>query len=229
MNNSQKRCTSVLDAVILAGGKSERLRGIIPPYHKPFLVINGRALIVSAVEEATNVGAERIIVVATGENALPIWQLVGHLPRVRVMLNAGGPGEAVHAGLELCVNDRVLVLMSDNVHGEDDVQRVCDEEYAIGVREYPVTEAQRFTRIVDGRWVERPTPYVDDGTPTTVWCGPLVIDRQCGLHALDGCEKIGPHLEALFPSHSDAPKRQLVSVKSFDVGIPDVVKQITWK
>jgi molybdopterin-guanine dinucleotide biosynthesis protein A len=218
----------MLDAVILAGGKSERLNGIVPPYHKPFLVINGKALIVAAVEHAQRAGAKRIVIVATGENALPVWQLVGHLPGVRVILDAQGPGRAVYAGLQMCTEERVLVLMSDNIHKADDIVNVCKQRYSIGTRTVPPEEAYRFTRYVDGKWIEgvihaqlRRSP--DD---TTIWCGPLVINRLCGLATLVDKEKIGPYLTELSPKFDVAVH---VPVTSFDVGIPSVVQSITWE
>lgn len=213
----------MLNAVVLAGGKSERLAGIVPPYHKPFLVINGRALVVAAVEDALDAGAYRVVVVATGENALPVSQLVGHIPQVRIILAAGGPGRALRAGLEMCQTQRVLVLMSDNVHGPGDVGRVCDTQFGIGVRDMSHTDARRFTRRVGGRWVEgdaasEPGHAVGG---VTVWCGPLVIDRDYGLLALTDSEKIGSQLGDL------APAFELIPVSTVDAGTPDVVRQLT--
>lgn len=214
-----------LDAVILAGGKSERLRGIVPPYHKPFIVIGGKSLLVHAVDEAISVGAEKIVVVATGENALPIFQLVGHHENVRVVLSNGGPGRALLTGLEMCDNQRVLVLMSDNVHKHDDVNRIASHKYAIGVQHATCAEAARFTRMEYGNWVEGPTfantTCTNDDPHTQIWCGPLVIQRQRGLNTLPGQEKIGPALGQL------APAFEYVLVETIDVGVPGVVHELT--
>jgi GTP:adenosylcobinamide-phosphate guanylyltransferase len=215
---------NALDAVILAGGRSERLNGIVPPFHKPFLVINGKSLLVSAVDSALTVGAERVVVVATGENAMPVFQLVGHYPQVRVVLAGGGPGRALLVGLEVCANQRVLVLMSDNVHDSGDVARVAAETYAIGVRYVNRREAQRFTRSIDGDWVEGVTDrdaHLPWDAAMTVWCGPLVIQRRRGLDLLAGQEKIGPVLGQLAPTFTYVP------VQTLDVGVPDVVTELT--
>lgn len=214
-----------LDAVVLAGGKSERLRGVVPPYHKPFLVIGGRALLVTAVEESLAVGARRVVIVATGENAMPVFQLVGHYSEVRVVLSNGGPGRALRTGLEMCTEGRVLVLMSDNVHGEDDVRRVCHHRYAVGVREVPLRDSLRFTRLDGSRWVENEGVAdpngLDPDRPTVVWCGPLVVSRDRALFHLRDREKIGPVLDEI------VPHAELVPVSTVDVGVPDVVKQLT--
>lgn len=207
-----------LDAVILAGGKSERLTGIVPPYHKPFLVVNGKSLLVTAVDEARDAGAEKIVVVATGENAMPVMQLVGHCPEVRVILANGGPGRALLTGLEMCYHQRVLVLMGDNVHGLHDVQRVTEHRYAIGCRRVTHhSESLRFTRLVENEWVEG----LEHPTSTLVWCGPLVIQRQRGLDLLPGHEKIGPILGKL------APVFEHVDVSTVDIGVPGVVTDMT--
>lgn len=215
-----------LDAVILAGGKSERLNGIVPPYHKPFLVINGKSLLVSAVDSAIEAGAEKVVVVATGENAMPVAQLIGHYSRVRIVLSSGGPGKALLIGLEMCTHQRVLVLMSDNVHGFNDVRRVVEAHYAIGYRHVSWREGERFTRREGGRWMEGPYTTSQHIQPdladsVMVWCGPLVIQRQRGLDFLPGQERIGPVLGRL------APTFEIVETASVDVGIPGVVSELT--
>jgi molybdopterin-guanine dinucleotide biosynthesis protein A len=211
--------SDALDAVILAGGKSERLAGVVPPHHKPFLVVNGESLLVAAIEHARAAGAQRIIVVCVGENALPVWQLIGHLTGVRVMLMNGGPAYALMRGLEMCTQSRVLVLMSDNVHVRSEVLHLCAHRYAVGVRYVPYQEALRFTRVENSRWIEQRTksPDIPDDEETCVWCGPLVIDRAAALRFFDDCpldEKIGPYLSDIAPLH------ELVLVSSRDIGIP---------
>ena len=214
-----------MDAVILAGGKSERLRGIVPPYHKPFIVVNGKSLLVTAVDSAVDAGAKRVVVVATGENALPVWQLIGHRSEVRVVLSDAGVAQAVYTGLELCTAPRVLVLMSDNVHGEDDVKRVVNAEgYGIGVRYIPCEDAYRFTRQYRGYWVEGPGQGMTEFNDSAcVWCGPLMINRNLGVRQLSrAAGPIGPWLDELVP---DAFTH--VTVSTQDIGVPDAVAEIT--
>lgn len=214
-----------LDAVVLAGGKSERLRGIVPAYYKPFIVVGGRSLLVAAVEDALAVGAERVVVVAAGENALLVFQLVGHHSEVRVVLADGGPARALLTGLEVCTNERVLVLMSDNVQKLHTLQEATASQYSIGVQNMTCADAARFTRIEFNRWVEGSTPdnhgCKSTDPHTRVWCGPLVISRKCALTVLPDEEKIGPLLAEL------APHATYVETRTVDAGTPDVVKQLT--
>lgn len=216
-----------MDAVILAGGKSERLRGIVPPYHKPFIVVNGKSLLVTAVDSAVDAGAKRVVIVATGENALPVWQLVGHRPEVRVVLSDAGVAQAVYAGLEICSSEKILVLMSDNIHGKDDVKNVVNAGgYGIGVRYLPCDEAYRFTRQHKGSWVEGAHAGMDEFNDSAcVWCGPLMINRNLGLeHLSRAAGPIGPWLDELVPW----PRTYThVIVSTQDIGVPDAVAEIT--
>jgi len=210
-----------LDAVILAGGKSERLRGIVPPYHKPFLVVNGRSLMIAAVEEAQQAGANRIVIVATGENAMPVWQLVREMPRVTVVLDDHGVGNALAVGLSVCREQRVLVLMSDNIFHKDDVPEVVAHPCAIGVQRMPARLAQRYTRLIDQTWVEggpSTEHYEDD---IYVWCGPLVVSRNRALAMLPGATSIGQHLNTICPGAT------LVTTGTRDIGTPEAAAAAT--
>lgn len=210
-----------MDAVILAGGKSERLRGIVPPYHKPFLVVNGRSLLVTAVEEAQDVGANRIVVVATGENAMPVWQLVRDMRRVSVVLDDHGVGNALAVGLNVCREQRVLVLMSDNVFGKNDVSEVTAHNTAIGVRKLPARLAQRYTRLVDQMWVEGGPSTEHYAADLLVWCGPLVVSRNHALAVLPGATSIGRHLGKICPNAT------LVATRTQDIGTPEAAAAVT--
>lgn len=206
--------------MILAGGKSERLKGIVPPYHKPFLVVNGKSLLVAAVEEAQRAQANRIVVVATGENAMPVWQLVREEPRVTVVLDDHGVGNALAVGLSVCREQRVLVLMSDNVFAKDDVPNVIGHPTAIGVRKIPARLAQRYTRLINCTWVEGgpSTEHLDD---LHVWCGPLVVSRNRALAILPGATSIGHHLGTICPG------AVLVHTGTRDIGTPEAATAVT--
>lgn len=219
-----------LDAVVLAGGRSERLAGIVPPHHKPFLVIGGESLVLAAIRHAHTQRAIRIVVVTCAEIALPLAGLVATLPpRIRgsvvITLSNTGVGPALAAGAALCESERLLVLMADNLTSSDDVALVCREEYAVGVRLMPTLDAYRFTRWVRGRWVEDGVTAADTDL-TQVWCGPLVLNRECVLRYGDANPggKIGPHLDRLAPSPQDLVR---VSVETTDVGTPDELRKLT--
>jgi molybdopterin-guanine dinucleotide biosynthesis protein A len=218
------------DAVILAGGESRRLAGIVPPHHKPFLVVEGESLLVRAVQQAHKVGVRRIVIVTCPEIALPVYQLLAatdldlQSDYIHFILRTGGPGFALRAGLELCRADRVLVLMADNVNRTTDISDMVSTcRYAVGVQKLRAVEALRYTRWIGNRWIEDKSVEVFT-KDTIVWCGPLIIDRIMGLQHLgmtDGA--IGPHLDYLAPDG----ELQHFEVKSYDIGTPEAIAQFT--
>ncbi|MFE5670782.1 NTP transferase domain-containing protein [Agromyces sp. NPDC056523] len=109
---------SWLDAVILAGGRAERLGGA----SKPDLVVGGRRLLETAIAAARSAGCERIVVVGP-----PQLQAHGCLV-VREEPPFGGPVAGLAAGLAaLAAPDHrgdVLVLASDLPHAEAAVARL---------------------------------------------------------------------------------------------------------
>lgn len=207
-----------MDAVILAGGKSERLNGIVAPFHKPFLVVNGDSLLVSAVRFALTI-TNRVIVVATGENAMPVWQLVRHFKDIRVTLSDEGVGDAIFRGLEMCYDDHVLVLMSDNIFKLNDSFKFRNAHgCAIGIRRQIPNDAQRYTRLIHDRWTEA---HNVAGPIDAIWCGPLIVSRSRGLRVLRGKTQIGAYLDEV------CPNAQLIECDTIDIGTPDAVQKVT--
>lgn len=219
-----------LDAVVLAGGRSDRLAGVVPPHHKPFIVVNGHSLVLNAIHLAYAARAERIIVVTCPEITLPLAQLVDTLEpeiraRVIITVHAQGVGPALWYGATLAQNPRLLVLMADNVMSLEDVNLVSNERYAVGVRQMSTLDAYRFTRWVRGRWVEDSVSAAESDL-TQVWCGPLILSRDCVLRYSDMLPggKIGRNLDNLVPDPADLVR---VPVECVDIGTPNVLKKMT--
>ena len=80
---------SGLDAVILAGGRAERLDGA----SKPDLVVGGRRLLATAISAARSAGCDRLVVVGPSELEAPGCLVVREDPPF------GGPVAALAAGL----------------------------------------------------------------------------------------------------------------------------------
>jgi molybdopterin-guanine dinucleotide biosynthesis protein A len=126
---------SPLDAVILAGGRAERLGGA----SKPDLVVGGRSLLETAIAAARSAGAERIVVVGPPELEAPGCLVVREEPPF------GGPVAALAAGLAALVEPEqipggrvapggpapgphdILVLAADLPHAEAAVARLLAE------------------------------------------------------------------------------------------------------
>lgn len=221
-----------MDAVILAAGRGARLDGIAAPYHKPLLVVNGKPLITQAVDAAGMTGCTEITVVVAPENVQAISGILGsrHVHMI-VQRTPKGPGDALLEGLEIGSDDRVLVLMSDNILDVSEVEiAVKNDKPTIGCRRLEPEEARRFTFRTSTGWVEGRDPYKEQGAINdgwvTVWCGPLVAERKAAWEVLSQQRltwptnelKIGPHL-------NDMGLRvgTVFTSKAHDIGVPEAV------
>lgn len=221
-----------MDTVILAAGKGERLDGVMAPYHKPLMVINGRPIVQQAVDFGLQLGGHVIVVVAP-ENAAPISHVLGDRPvHMVVQRRANGPGYALATGLMLA-EGKVMVLMGDNVSTFADVMRVADaQSYGVGVQLVDREDAIRFTywRHGDQTWAEKIRPAQPDLDPSGMvlaWVGPLTVDRDTALeyyrdsqeHDARG-DAIGPAIPCLVPN---GKSHTAVSVGTYDIGVPEAL------
>lgn len=219
-----------MDCVILAAGRGQRLDGIAAPFHKPLLVVNGKPLIVSAVDLAL-AHCETVAVVVAPENAAPINHVLGRRNIEMVVQRfPDGPGHALLRGLRTTQSKYVTVLMADNVLSHEDLRNAVSEPEisAIGVRHMSLTEASRFTYLSqsDG-WCEDGSPQMEDAdSQGTVpcWCGPLTVNRVRAFEVLARASfvqelKIGPHLNKIFAD--DSP--YLFTSQSMDIGVPEAL------
>ena len=223
-----------MDTVILAAGRNQRLQHIIPPYHKPFIVLNGRSVLERAVDVATQTHpGDRCIVVCAPQNAVQAAHVVNSRALLAVQAMPRGPGDALWCGLQLVVTEHVLVLMGDNVTDVGDVrlfQPTSDATERIGIqRTRDLERAASFTvwNHKSRRWEEK-VPigpehikpaidiYGDDTRLVTCWFGPLMLRTARALDVLtttrvvdDGTVRpellIGPILSELAPNGIHVP------------------------
>lgn len=223
-----------MDTVILAAGRGTRVRDIAPAFHKPLLPIDGTPLICRAVELALALsGGVRPVVVVAPANAEAICGALGKLQAFIVIQREPlGPGDALLHGLESCHNDDIMVLLADNVTTLDDVVAVKTAYYgddgrgddgrgAVGVKEVPRTEAERFTRLnEEDTWVEKKPILNVYGPPYWCWIGPFMGVRNLMVDKLHRERVKNPDTELLIGPHLDDfyEERRLVPVSSYDVG-----------
>lgn len=213
-----------MDAVILAAGKGERLFGHVPAYHKPLLIVNGRSLVMGAIESVTEIVDGNIVVVVAPENAHPIVSLMrdsGWNENYRIIIQpmANGPGRALALASEICYSDRIVILCGDNVVRSEDVKLMSDGYSGLvaGIRLLEDADiARSFTLFSpEGEAIEKPADaeYLrwPDGS-FRVWLGPLCVSKKW-LGEQDKLELIGPRLS----------NATLVEVDSYDIGIPEVL------
>jgi NDP-sugar pyrophosphorylase family protein len=218
-----------VDAVILAGGRGTRMMGTAPEYHKPLLPIDGVPLVCRAVDLAIEAGVKCPVVVVSPHNAEAICGALGDRQAAIVIQRQPlGPGHALLLGLLLKVapyseSDRVLVLLSDNLSTDHDIEVVNQHTTAVGVRTIDRNQAHRFTRYENDRWIEKKSIGSTEGAPFACWVGPFIGWRPNMTKALanafnnrvdDSELLIGPYLKLFMTNHKDV----LQHVSSLDVG-----------
>lgn len=158
---------SGLDAVILAGGRAERLDGA----SKPNLLVGGRRLLTTAIAAARSAGCDRVIVVGPPELEAPGCLVVREVPPF------GGPVAALAAGL--------AAARPVGQHGGDVLVLACD---------MPDAEAA-VARLVAAR-VAAPDPdgvCLVDASGRTQWLA-AVYARDALRRAFDALtERDGDH------------------------------------
>ena len=175
----------MIDIIILAAGRGARLAGVMPPYMKPLMTVNGESILVKLIKEATaavfNVTSsdDRVTVVTAPENTMPIAHLLNDADidaRIVVQRKPTGPATAVKLALQPD-SARTVVLMGDNVMSVDAIQRVMVLEDSLvtvvgGNSARLVSPSFTRYRTEQRQWVEK-TPITDDDTGAFVWLGPL--------------------------------------------------------
>lgn len=218
-----------MDTVILAAGKGARLNGIMAPFHKPLLVVDGKPLIRRSVEAAWSAGSRNIVVVAAPENAAAISHVLegAGMGFVDIILQRTplGPGHALMQGLKLVKSSTALVIMGDNLVSSDDVSTVaqCESHNAVGISWHSADDAERFTwydRSQD-TWVEKTKPS-DNRVPC--WVGPIKISTREFTAAYSAWQQSGVKGEVpIGPLFNNLPSVCVVDVSSIDVGTPEAI------
>lgn len=183
---------TIYDGVVLAAGKNTRLKGVVPSYYKPLMVINGKPLIVTIVRNALFF-CKHVVVVVSPQNAQAISEVLddnslfacelGKGPRVTLVVQpkALGPGDGLRHGMQACRSKRILLLLGDNIIPAADFQRIVKEDYTnvmadeknTGIVTVSTTiinnyeDSQRFTRIVPNLMKHKQLTFIE-GIPGTM-------------------------------------------------------------
>lgn len=224
-----------MDAVILAAGRGERVKDLVPAFHKPLLPIDGVPLVCRAVDLALAVGVHQPIVVVAPSNAESIaGALEDRRATLIIQREPLGPGDALLIGLQVrpeVAADRVLVLLSDNVMTKADIDAVMAFDTAIGVKKIERYDAGRFTRFENNEWREKVPIDTVNGPPFDCWVGPFVCWRTNTTKKLQHERRKFPSGELLIgPFLRDFMKlgsHTLVNVSSFDVGTIESYRRYT--
>jgi hypothetical protein len=227
-----------MDAIILAGGRGTRVEGLAPAFYKPLLPYKDVPMVTLAVDLAIRAGVTCPVVVAAPANAEAICEALDGRPAfVVIQRQPLGAGHALLLGLQasprpLVDCDRVLVLLSDNVSSDSDVNAVTAHPTAVGIQYIERINAFRFARLNDdGRWCEKERLKLD-GNPVPCWVGPFVGWRNRMVRVLSEAVEqrkpdeevyIGPYLGRFMYEETKCP---LVPVDSLDLGVTDEYRRL---
>lgn len=239
------------DGIILAAGKNTRLKGIIPSYHKPMLIVNGKPLIISIARQLLE-RCGRVIIVVSPENSGPITELLsaadmlGDQVHLVLQPEARGPGDAILRALPLCAADRVCIALADNVIPARDFENIFREDQSyveknhlaafrhVTISFVPVTdddEAQRFTRVLGTDFIEG-TPGGKFQEMYRCWTGPLIADRQvleAHMTQYHRKQQIAGLETKISPALNYIEHRTVTTVEgsSIDIGTSDALLQLS--
>jgi hypothetical protein len=181
--------TRGVSAIILAAGANTRLRGLVAPFMKPLMLVNGRSLIAHARSLAADWSASQVIAVVAPENARPAISLI-HADAWVLQPEPTGIMDALRLALPLAVLHTTLILCADNTFEYD-----TDNGMNVGGRLHPSwpffgarvlddRESLRFTRFSyepKPRFIER--GEVERGS--CCWIGPVMCPTNALRAALD--------------------------------------------
>ena len=188
-----------MKGVVLAGGKATRLRPLTKVTNKHLLPVYDRPLIYYPLQAMARAGIEDVLVITNPEHAGHFIQLLGsgrefglHLA-YELQEEAGGLAQAVGLARSFVGDDRVLVLLGDNIFSQDlqpSVERFTAQDRGAVIFGVEVAEPQHYGVIeMEGERVvgieEKPT-------------NPKSMLAQTGIYMYD--ERVWSLMDDLVPS-----------------------------
>lgn len=223
-----------MNVIILAAGRNLRLKGIVPAYHKPLLIVNGIPLISKLVAQAlTFTNTRRVIIVCAPQNVEAISEVITGDPRIMLIIQREPDGvlNALNIGLSATNDDHCVLFCGDNVIGSD-AWNSCEAKtmdpsdttlYVHGHYTEDPTEALKFTYIQDGDWREKEPIDTDSSLDTFCWVGPLVFNCLAMDEAIQQFTEEFPDrtnsIGQVFNYYED--EFECVEAQSSDMGLPE--------
>lgn len=217
-------------AIILAAGENTRLKGIVPSFRKPLLLMNGRPLIQHAIDFAWLQAVTQCVIVASPHNAADLVAVTptNRVEQIRWCLQPRPTDvlDAIRIGLRTTDYDTeyTFILCADNTFdGEWKLGGNFDCGFAARNVGWPA--AQRFTRYEfknsELKFIEASSPTVGYGC----WVGPLLLHTNTLRIALESVRELSRERQSMAaliqacitPSHRITP----VPMQCSDMGIPE--------
>ena len=170
----------MVQAVVLAAGKSTRTYPLTLTRPKPMLKVMNKPLLEHTLDELIFAGISEAIIVVGYRKEM----IMGYFGNKYKNLNLNyhdqkeqnGTWPAVYGAREL-IKDRFVVVYADDLHSGKDIKRCLDNKNSILVTQTKTPELYGIVQIENGlikRIVEKPKEYVGDLAST----GILVFDKS---------------------------------------------------
>lgn len=219
--------TRGVSAIILAAGANTRLNGLVPPFMKPLILVNGRPLIQHALLHAMrDWKADPVIIVASPENEKMIKSVVHHLYDEVTWVKQEKPSgvlNAISLAMPLVTTEMTVILCGDNTFDLDELdshileRRVRSHRSAIAIRQLDLTSAGRFTRVDMTYEPIRLVPAGSEVASGQCWIGPVLLETEEAIQALDQ----QPVNVEDFIMKAAAKGMDKLRMKCSDHGVPD--------
>jgi glucose-1-phosphate thymidylyltransferase len=142
-----------MKGIILAGGKGTRLSPLTKVTNKHLLPIYNKPMIFHPLETLTKAGIKKILIVTGGDDIGDFMKLLGSGSNFgvdftyKVQDESGGIAQAIYLAKDFAGDDKVVVILGDNVFEDDMSEFVNDFEnsdFEAMVFLKEVNDAQRF-------------------------------------------------------------------------------------
>jgi glucose-1-phosphate thymidylyltransferase len=182
-----------MKGIVLAGGTGSRLDPLTRITNKHLLPVYDRPMVVFAIEALREAGVREIMLVTGGQHVDDFRRLLGDELSYGEQERAGGIAEALGLARDFAADDRIVVMLADNVFGGSIAQTIENfgrQERGARVLLAHVRETEHLRhlgvpRVENGRIVEiveKPTDPPGRLAVTGLYCyGPDVFDVIGGL------------------------------------------------
>lgn len=168
-----------MKGIILAGGKGTRLLPATRVVNKHMIPILNNPMITYPLETLKSIGVTDIMIVTGGNHIGAIAEFLGDGSNYgveltyRVQKEAGGIAQAMYLAKDFVGQDRVAVILGDNIFGPiwEDYIASSGEIANIFVKE--VSDPQRFGVYADGRIEEKPSSPKSNMAVTGLYIYPM--------------------------------------------------------
>ena len=222
-----------ITSIIIAAGANTRLGGIVAPFMKPLILVNGKPLIQHALQHAAEWNTARDIIVASPDNAALLTKVAGNWDDLDWILQPTPAGvvDAIARALNHVKTDWTLILCGDNTFSKIDMKTKWGSLGLFGARKLPAQDSQRFTRYKlreEGGvvFIDAASRDLGDGC----WIGPLLLktselQRVVPRIAVDG----GSVVTMIAACTNDGREIEPLPMTCEDLGVPEEFTKETEK